>query len=572
MYLSKVKNKKTNRIYLSIIQSYRDKSCKHPKHITIKSLGYLDELEKEFDDPIAYFTKEADRLNEEYLRENSAINFSINKNERILADSANRKNFGYAALSKIYHELEIDSFLRSRQRNSKAEYDANAIMRLLVFSRMLYPASKKKTYEDKEQFFERSNFSLDDIYRCLSFFNKNKDALQLWIHERIKAQYGRKTNLVYYDVTNYYFEIDEQDEMRMNGVCKEHRPDPIVQMGLFMDTDGVPITYELFPGNAPDKTTLRPMLKRIQNDYSLGKIIVVADKGVITGDNIWYTLSAKNGYVFSYSVRNADKGFKEYVLEEEGYVMDKDGFKLKSRLTPREIYVTTVSDKKIKKTVHEKHVIFYSPKYDKKAKLDRAAAVEKARSLIKDPGKYNKSTSCGAAKYVKNLAFDKETGEILENVYKHLSFDEEKLREEEKYDGYYAILTSEYKETAEKIIEIYRGLWKIEESFKITKSDLETRPVYLSLQEHIDAHFLTCFISLVIARILENKMDLKYSVTTILESLGKASCSHIKENYYLFDYFDAVLDDIGKMMDIDFGKKCMQLGEIKNILGKVKKR
>ena len=258
-------------------------------------------------------------------------------------------------------------------------------------------------------------------------------------------------------------------------------------------------------------------------------------------------------------------------LDENGYIHKGDGFKIKSKLYPREIKVTSTKGKKIKKIVDEKQVIFYSPKYAAKAKQDRAAALAKAMDLVKNPTKYNKSTSYGAAKYIKNLTFDAGTGEILESARQHLTFDEEKLREEEKFDGYYAIVTSEYKELDEKIIEMYRGLWKIEESFKVTKSDFETRPVYLSLKEHIDAHFLTCFVSLVIVRILEHRLNGKHSVTAMLQSLNRASCSHIKENYYLFDYYNEVLDDIGKELIIDFSKKVLSLGEIKKILGWTKK-
>lgn len=570
MYLKK-SNRKSGRTYLSIADGYRDKERKHTRTITIKSLGYLDELEKQYEDPIKFFEHQVKEMNENKALNRAPITLSFSLDEKLSSQTVNRKNFGYAALSKIYHELEINSFISNHQRNLKSDYDANSIMKLLIFARLLYPASKKKTYENKEMFFEKTDFSLDDVYRCLSFFNKHNDALQLWLHERIKKQYNRNTELVYYDVTNYYFEIDEQDEMRRNGICKEHRPDPIVQMGLFMDTDGIPITYKLFPGNAPDKTTLIPMLGRIQHDYSLGRIIVIADKGLTTGDNIWYTLSAGNGYVLSYSVRGADQKFKDYILDGTGYTDKGDDFKIKSRLYPREISVTTANGKKMKKTVDEKQVVFYSTKYAQKAKQDRAAALEKARALIKNPAKYNKSTSYGAAKYVKNLTFDPATGEILESACQSLSFDEEKLREEEKFDGYYAIVTSEYKESDDKIIEMYRGLWKIEESFKITKSDFESRPVYLSLQEHIDAHFLTCFISLVIIRILEHRMKSKYSATAMLESLSKASCSHIKENYYLFDFYNDILADIGDELNIDFSLKQMRLGDIKKILGDVKK-
>lgn len=571
MFLRQVKNKKTGRIYLSIVQSYRDANSKSPKSRTIESLGYLDELEKQYDDPIAFFNEKIKQMNEQYASERSSISFTIQRDEHIPIGSTNRKNFGYAALSKIYHDLGIHTFLINRQRHAKHDYDANSIMKLLVFSRLLYPASKKKTYEIKETFFEKSNFTLDDVYRSLTFFNKHKDALQLWLHERIKQQHNRNTSLVYYDVTNYYFEIDEADELRKKGVSKEHRPDPIVQMGLFMDTDGIPITYGLYPGNMLDKQTLIPMLRRIQRQFSLGRTVVVADKGMTTGDNIWYTLSAKNGYVFSYSIRGADQDFKNYVLDPSGYRSISEDFKIKSRLVPREISVTSVRGKKIKKTVDEKQVIFYSEKYAAKARAERASAVEKAKSLIQNPSQYNRATSGGAAKYVKNLTFDAKTGEILVDAKQSLHFDEEKLRQEEELDGYYAIITSEYQETDERIVDIYRGLWKIEESFKVTKSDLESRPVYLSTQEHIEAHFLTCFVALVIARVLEHRLKGKYSIAAMLESLRKASCSHIQDNYYLFDYYDEILTDIGKELDIEFGKKYMSLREIKKILGEVKK-
>jgi len=475
VFLRKVTNKKTGRTYLSIVHNYWDKNTKTTRAVIIKSLGYLDELEKEYDDPISYFTAVAKNMEEQRLADNTPVTITFSKNELISSNSVNRKNFGYAALSKIYHELEIDKFLRNRQRHSNEDYDANAIMKLLVFSRLLYPASKKKTFENKDMFFDKFDFSLDDVYRSLTLFNKHSDALQLWLHERVKSKFSRNTDLVYYDVTNYYFEIDKQDELRKKGVSKEHRPDPIVQMGLFMDTNGIPITYKLFPGNLPDKSTLIPALSNIQKEYSLGRIVVIADKGLTTGDNIWYILSAKNGYVLSYSVRGADKSFQDYVLDDNGYINKGNGFKIKSRLYPREIQVTSRNGKKLKKVVDEKQVVFYSPDYAKKAKQERAAVLAKAKDLINNPAKYNKSTSYGAAKYVKNLIFDEVTGEVSENVRQRLAFDEEKLCEEEKFDGFYAIVTSEYNESNEKIIEMYRGLWKIEESFKVTKSDFESR-------------------------------------------------------------------------------------------------
>ncbi|MFA7573662.1 MAG: hypothetical protein WCY24_08055, partial [Lutispora sp.] len=260
--------------------------------------------------------------------ENANLNFCIPKNTMIASDTTNRKNFGYAALSKIYHELGIHTFLTNRQRHTKEAYDADTIMKMLVFSRLLAPASKKKSYEDRMRFFEKDNYSLDDVYRSLTFFNKRKAALQLWINDKIKSLYGRDTTLVYYDVTNYYFETDKTDNLKKKGISKEHRPN----------------------------------LSRIKHDYGLGKVVVVADKGMTTGDNIWYTLSAGDGYVFSMSVRSADKELKDYVLDKKGYEWLGSEYKRKSRLCPRTILVTAVNGRKMRKTVDEKQVVFYSEK------------------------------------------------------------------------------------------------------------------------------------------------------------------------------------------------------------------
>lgn len=572
MFLKKSFNTKTGRTYLAIVHGYRDKKTGKSKTKTIQSIGYLDELLQEYPDPIAHFTAIAKAMDEERLQDNASYQFSIHKNDSLEIGSSNRKNFGYVALSKIYHDLGIHTFLTNRQRHTKDEYDADTIMKLLVYSRLLKPASKKKTFEDRNWFFEKIDYSLDDVYRCLTFLNKHKENLQYWINDKIKELYGRDTSLIYYDVTNYYFETDKADDFKRKGVSKEHRPNPIVQMGLFIDNKGIPITYELFSGNTNDCLTYRPNFARIKKEYNLGRVITVADKGMTTGDNIWYTINTptKDGYVFSMPVRGSDKELKKYVLDEKGYQWLGEEYKRKSRLYPRTIQITTTNGKKLKKVVHEKQVVFYSEKYAVRARAERAAAIAKAQDLIANPGSYTRNTSYGAAKYIKNINFNEETGEILSST-QLLKLNIEKLREEEALDGYYVIVTSEYEESDDKIIDIYRGLWRIEESFRITKSDLEARPVFVSTKEHIEAHFLICFVSLVIARILEMKTNHKYSITRLLESLTKAECNHIKENLYLFDYYDEVLKDIGKIVGINYSRKILPLGEIKKYLGMTKK-
>ena len=572
MFLKKTPNK-SGRINLAIVDGYYDKATKKTKHKVIESLGYLDELEKQYDDPIDYFTKRAKKLTEEKKIGQAPINFTFYDSDRLCVGDNLKKNFGYTALSKIYHELEINKFFNNRQRHTNESYDANTIMKMLVYSRILAPASKKSSFDNREMFFEKTNYSLDDVYRCLSFLDKHKESLQVWMNDKIKENYGRDTSLIYYDVTNYYFETDEQNDFLRKGVSKEHRPNPIVQMGLFMDNNAIPITYELFAGNTNDCLTYRPNFGRIKKQFNLGRVISVADKGMTTGDNIWYTINTPthDGYVFSMSIRGAEKSMKEYVLDAEGYVWLGKEYKRKSRKYPRTIQVTSTSGKKIKKQVDEKQVVFWSEKYAKRAKAEREATLAKARDLAANPGSYTRATSYGAAKYVKKVDYDKDTGEIL-TASSILDINEDLIREEEALDGYYVLLTSEMDTPDDKIIDMYRGLWRIEESFKITKSELEARPVYVWTREHIEAHFLTCFVALTISRILEMKLEHKYSIEKIIDSLSRAECSLLQQNYYVFDYYDEVLKDIGNVTNIDFSKRIRTLGEIKQVIADSKKK
>ena len=538
MFLKKTPNK-SGRINLAIVDGYYDKATKKTKHKVIESLGYLDELEKQYDDPIDYFTKRAKKLTEEKKSRQAPINFTFYDSDRLCVGDNLRKNFGYAALSKIYHELELDKFLNNRQRHTKESYDANTILKMLVYSRILAPASKKSSFDHREMFFEKTNYSIDDVYRCLSFLNKHKETIQVWMNDKIKENYGRDTSLIYYDVTNYYFETDEQNDFLRKGVSKEHRPN----------------------------------FGKIKKRFNLGRVISVADKGMTTGDNIWYTINtpAHDGYVFSMSIRGAEKSMKKYVLDDDGYVWLGKEYKRKSRKYPRTIQVTSTSGKKIKKQVDEKQIVFWSEKYAKRAKAEREATLAKARDLAANPGSYTRATSYGAAKYIKKVDYDKDTGEIL-TASSILDIDEDLIREEEALDGYYMLLTSEMDTPDDKIIDMYRGLWRIEESFKITKSELEARPVYVWTREHIEAHFLTCFVALTISRILEMKLEHKYSTERIIDSLSRAECSLLQQNYYVFDYYDEVLKDIGNVTNIDFSKRIRTLGEIKQVIADSKKK
>jgi len=577
MYLKKTYRKDSGRTYMVIAQKYRNPKTNVSTDRTIKSLGWLDELENEYEDPVAHFREVARKMTEEDNAK-KRITLKINMDEALPPGSRGQKNLGYAAILKVYHELGLDDFFKNRARYEPFSYNTNSIMILLTVSRLLSPGSKKKAYEERKRYFERFNFSLADIYRALSHFAKLERELQAYLHEKIKEKYGRDTKTIYYDVTNFYFEIDRADELRKFGKGKEGRYSPIVQMGLAMDSGGIPIHYRLFSDNKLDKETFRTVIGEVRRKYKTGRIVVVADMGIITGDNIYYLTGGKNynGYVFSFSVKGETDAFKEYVLDYKGY-MGKDGkpadgdapFKIKSRRIARDINVRMKSGGKVKKTVYEKQVVFWSNKYAAKAAAERSELVKKAMQLVENPAKYGRATSYGAARYVKNVDFDKDTGEVIKG--RKASFDLEKLAEDEKYDGYYAIVTSELDMSDGDIIDTYRGLWEIEETFKVTKGTIEARPVYVSRRDRIRAHFLTCFIALVIIRLIGKRTGRKYSPEQIIECLNSISCSSEQDNLYLFDYRSKISDDIGEALGIDFTRKRLRQGEIKNILAESKK-
>jgi hypothetical protein len=564
------------------VKKIRDPKTGFPKDVIIKPIGYLEDYIEQFTDPIAHF-KELARLLSEEEKENRSVTLTFNMNEELTPNTNNRKNLGYAAIIKLYHELELDRFFINKARHQNFKYSTNAIMILLVVSRLLSPGSKKKAFAEKNRYFERFNFLLHDMYRALTHFAATTTEVQRHINERIRACYGRNTSTTYYDVTNYYFTTDKEDELRKRGYSKDRKRKPIVQMGLLMDDNGIPLHYELFEGNILDKSTFRSVIGEVRRNYDTGRIIVVADMGIVTGDNIFYLVGGEkrekplNGYVFSFTIRGGTAKFKEYVLDSKGYI-DSNGeipgrdtdFMVKSRKIARDINVTMESGQTQQKVVYEKQVIFWSKKYADRAKAEREAVILKAIALVNDPGKYNSSTAYGAAKYVKNISFDKNTHQVVDTG-KTLSFDEAKVREEEKLDGYYSIVTSELEMPDNDIINTYRGLWEIEETFKITKETLEARPVYASLRDSIEAHFLTCFIALVIIRLLQKITEYRFSCERIIECLNHISCSLEEDNIYLFNYRSEISEELSKALNIDFLKRRLTLADIKNILAKSKR-
>ena len=565
MFLKRDK-RPNGRIYLSIVRGFRDPVTKKNKQRAVKSIGFLDEFEDIYDDPIEHFKNLAKEMTEEENLANAPLEFSFDRLESVKDNEILRKNFGFVVLSYIYHKLKIDSFLDNKQQSLNIDFSLNKILQALVFLRIMEPCSKKKSTELLGNYFMDSNFSIDDVYRSLGYFYKYKKDLILHIHEYIRCEYGRNLNNVFYDVTNYYFESDE-DDFRKKGVSKEHRPNPIVQMGLLMDDEGIPISFKLFEGNTNDCNTLMPVLDELKKDFNLGKVIVVADKGMNSGENIAYNVIHKNGYIFSKSVRGATKEVKDYVLNEKCYNDMGDEYKFKSRVVTTSIWVTNVEGKKVQVEIEQKQVVFYSEKYARKARKDRQKVLDKANKLIQLK---KASLNKGAYKYIKDEYLDKKTGEILKKA-DYLYIDNEKIIEEEKYDGYYLIVSSELNMPDKEIIERYKGLWKIEESFKITKSQLKSRPVYVRKKDHIEAHFFICFLGLIFIRLLEKETNYKFSISELIDSIKNLSVTYLDENYYMLDYANDVTKALSDILNTDFTKRFWRQIDIKNLIANSKK-
>ncbi len=571
MYLRQ--NKRPNgRIHLAICKSYRDPITKKNKQKVMKTIGYLDELYKKYPDPIKHFEKVAeDMTNKERLESETTITINYNS---LLSENTNKlKNIGFAALSQIYHELGIDKFLINRERGIKAKFPLNNIMKLLVYERILNPSSKLSAYENRDLYIENFDFPLESVYRSLDIFSKQKEKLLLDIHENVNMKYGRDVSNVFYDVTNYYYHTEEETDLIARGYSKDRKGKPIIQMGLLLDKAGLPITYELFRGNTTDYETLLPVLSKLKQSFNLKRAIVVADKGLNSGENKAYNIIKGDGYIFSRSLRGtkADKEVKTYALNEEGYIWINEDYKIKSRIYPTDIWVTNKDGKRVKVNIDEKHIIFYSEKHARRTKHKRNEVISKALELINSPSKYAKTENYGVLKYIKGMKLDRKTGELsLEKKNSIPVLDEELIREEEKFDGYYSIVSSELDMSDTDIIETYKGLWKIEESFKITKTILKTRPIYVKTEAHIEAHFLSCFISLLIVRILEMKLQKQYSPEKIINSLKKANVALLNQNIYQTLYYDEILKLIDEELGTNLNKEYQTTADIRRLIADTK--
>jgi len=521
MYIDCVTN--SGKPYLRVAESYsvRVDGIRKNRKRTVRNLGplarfddgepeFLARLKQSFLDGAPIIDGLTDLLHETSRNRKVVVEFDREDAGQSLSDP---KNIGYFVLDGLYDALGIHEVLNKHKSQTRIEYDLNGLTRLLVFGRILWPESKIQTYRDKDRYIFDVADSDNPVecYRTLSVLHEKSEALQTRMNFRIRRSVGRNTEICYYDVTNYYFEIGQNDEdvldsagnlvregFRKKGPSKEKRSEPIVQMGLFIDDQGLPISYRLFPGNHIDQTTLRPALRSSIDRLSYGKVIIVADGGLNSDKNIAHVLSEGNGYILSRSTKRSAKDVKAWIREGSGYEWNETRtFKVKSTIRTR-----TVKDENgVGREITEKLVCYWSKKHYDREVRENAKFIEYLDSVIENPDKL-KDKPKKVEKFLRKMEIDPRTGEILK-TRTHLSLDRKKIQDYLDMLGYYTLMTSEVDKSDREIIDKYHGLSRIEDSFRITKSDLEGRPVFVKTEDHIDAHFLICFMALTMIRLIQ---------------------------------------------------------------------
>ncbi len=578
----------------------------------VEKLNSDDLLRNGIDNPFEYAQSRLADWKNKALKERTELTTSVEipLNQKLeVSDSQDVINLGYAVYSYLYHKLHLDELINARRQHTKREFNTNVIFQHLLYSRCLKPDSKLGFWENRKMFYGDTSYTLDDVYRCMDDLLTWREDILTHLDTQIKKQYKRRNSVVYYDVTNYYFEIDKEDsdsELRANGVNKEHRPNPIIQMGLFMDEKGLPVTYELFRGNTHDSQTFKEAFDKSIIDFKDSKKIIVADKGMMTYYNVLKIREAQNGYVISQSIKKSDADTQAFALNNEGWEITTDSegqviHMIKERTIPRKASsYGDVDSSKHSGTYNERQVFIWSKKYADKAKEERKAVIEKALNYSGTKSSDYRDSTYGMLKYVKKTPMSK--GKTVSADKFIVELDQSAIDEDAKFDGFYLICTnvcgpeSEDKINRDKspdfayyrkdgflvlnhivspqeIANIYGGLWRIEETFKVTKTGmLNLRPVFHSKQDRIRTHFMICFIALVLERLLEYSLNWQYSAKSIQESLSSFNCVRIADSniYQTFGY-DQIANLIFKRYKINLQEKYLTQLKLRKFFGSTKK-
>lgn len=521
-------SKSKNAILYYIIRDYTYLNGKRTTKI-FEKLGNQDQVEERFGkvDTINKIKEYINELNNE--DKETLLKREFNPNKRISPGIKRQFNIGYLFLEKLYYQLKLNDICDYIQDKYQFKFNLNEILSYLIYARIIYPSSKLETYKQCQNFIEQPSFKLHDEYRALNYIAENMDYIQEKLFENSKSVLNRNSNIIYYDCTNYFFEIENEDDLRKYGISKQHQPSPLVGMGLFMDGDTLPLAFNIYPGNKNEQETLLPTENEIINNFKLNntKLILCTDAGLASDKIKDFNIKDGRAFVITQSIKKLKDKDKETVFDNNDWRIIDD---LKSTYNIndisndevlREKYYNTLFYKIIQtETAHVKQdlVVTFCFKYLDYQRNIRNNQIERAKQAIEAGKTIRKNKNQNDYRRFINELNSTDNGEIAENTDYKLN--EDAIKEEEKYDGYYGVTTNLVGEVKE-ILKIVKGRWEIEESFRIMKSDFLARPVNLSREDRIKAHFTTCFLALFIYRLLEKKLDNKYTTSQILDTLRK---------------------------------------------------
>ena len=485
-------------------------------------------------------------LNEKIKEDSLPVLIKKLPNSLIPKDEQNLFNCGYLFLEKIYYELGLNQICETISNKYKFGYDLNNILSRLLYGRIIFPASKLATQELSKKFIEQPNFELHHIYRALEVISKENEFIQSELYKNSLKVSKRNTGVLYYDCTNYFFELEQEDGLKQYGPSKEHRPNPIVQMGLFMDGDGIPLAFNITAGNTNEQTTLTPLEEKILKDFELSKFIVCTDAGLASNANRKFNDKQDRAFITTQSIKKLKKHLMEWALDKDCWKLTNDSksYNLNDIDKNEELYKdkTFYKERWIKENgLEQKLIVTYSIKYRNYQRQIRNSQIERAKYAIENNSvKLDKCSQNDYKRFVNKTNITKE-GEIAEN--KILSLNTEQIEKEEKFDGFYGVCTN-LEDNAEEIIKVNQRRWEIEECFRIMKSEFKARPVYLQRDDRITAHFTTCFLSLVLYRFLEKRLEEKYTCSEIIETIRNMNLNKITEIGYIPAYTRTDITDL----------------------------
>lgn len=538
----------------------------------VEKLGTLEDLKKKLknEDPIEWSKKYIRNLNDQEKINTRKIIIEKSQNKLIEREKQTLYNCGYLFLEKIYYKLKLNNVCKEISQKYQFKFDLNSILSNLIYTRIIEPSSKLSSFEASKKFIEQPNYELHDIYRALEVISKETEFIEAEVYKNSLDVVNRNTKILYYDCTNYFFEIEQAEGLKQYGLSKENRPNPITQMGLFMDGDGFPLAFNINSGNTNEQTTLKPLEKQIIKDFELSKFVVCTDAGLASNENRKFNNMQNRSYIVTQSLKKIKGHLKDWALSPEDWHTINSNKKINLNDVDNsgdneEIYY---KERWINENgLEQRLIVSYSPKYAGYQRSVRNRQVERAQNLINNPIKISKNRQDDPKRFIKSASVTND-GEIASK--KVFSLNTTAIEKEEEFDGFYAVCTT-LEDDISEIIKINKRRWEIEESFRILKTDFKARPVYLKRDDRIKAHFTTCFLSLLIYRILEHTLNEKYTNEEIISTLREMSLAYESEEGYIPLYTrNDITDELHEKYEFRTDYEITTENKMKKILKNVK--